>query len=349
MASQERPRPTKRKYRRPPSGAARPAGTHHDAPTGSPISRRQLFIIIGVILAVMLAVLAIPYYQNYIAPFNRTIITVDDQQINMRYFLERAKVSGADPMSMLQSLTNELVIKIMAPQYGIQVTETDIDQQLKIMASDGTGEISDIEFKEWYRQQLNESGVSNDQYRELVYLGLLSSRMQDYLAELVPDTAEQIHLHSITVPTYEEAQTVLDRLDAGEDFATVAREASSAPDAAETGGDMGWMPPAVSTYDTQLADLDIGEVCVIPYYSDTSSSSSTTEPDFYFIFMVSEKDSNRPLTEDHRAIIQARALELWLNNEIPNHQVSYNFNSEIYAWLNWQLQKASASQDTSNE
>ena len=83
---------------------------------------------------------------------------------------------------------------------------------------------------------------------------------------------------------------------------------------------------------------------LIPYYSESDSTATSNEPDFYFIFMVSEKDSARELTEEHRAIIQARALELWLNTEIPNHEVSYNFDSEIYAWLTWQLQKESESE-----
>ncbi len=344
MASQERSQSNKRKSRRPSPGAAQASGPRHDARAGSTVSRRQLFMVIGIIVAVMLAVLAIPYYQNYVAPFNRIIITVDDEQINMRYFLERARVAGADPMTMLQSLTNELVIKIMAPQYGIQVTEADVDQELRSLASDGTGDISDIEFKEWYRQQLNETGISDARYREMVAISLLTGRLQAYLAEGVPTTAEQVHLHSITVLDYEEAQAVMARLEAGEDFATVARETSTAADVEETGGDLGWLPPTVSTYDTQIAALEVGEVTVIPYYSDSSTGTQPAEPDFYFIFMVSEKDSARELTEEYRKIIQGRALELWLNTEIPNHQVSYNFNSEIYAWLSWQLQKESASE-----
>jgi parvulin-like peptidyl-prolyl isomerase len=312
---------------------------------GEPVlrsTRRRIFIIIGIVVVVILGIFAPFYYINYVKPFNRTIITVDNIQISMRYFLERTRLADADPLSMLESLTNELVIQIMAPQYGIQVTSADIDNYIRSMASGGTGNISDIEFEEWYRQLLNDNNVSDSQYREIVGISLLASRLQAYLAEGIPTVAEQVHLHMIVVLTYEEAQAVETRLEAGEDFATVAREVSIDSGVEENGGDQGWLSPVIlSDYQSLIEALDIGEVsAIIPYYSQASSSSSST-PSAYYIFMVSEKDSARQLTEEHRQILQARALELWLKEEIPNHAVTYNFSSEIYAWINWQLEKDS--------
>jgi hypothetical protein len=308
-------------------------------------SRRQRFMIVGIVIIVILAILAIPFYQHYIAPFNRTIITADNLQISMRYFLERTQLAGSDPLTMLESLTNELVIKIMAPQYGIQVTDTDIEKELRDMASGGTGNVSDVEFNEWYRQMLNDNKASDSQFREIVGISLLSSRLQEYLAERVPTVAEQVHLHMIVVQEYEEAQNAVARLEAGEDFATVAREVSIDTTSKDNGGDLGWVPPAISVYEEQIAALEINETSpIMPYYSQTTTTATSTEPDVCYIFMVSEKDSSRPLTEEHRQILQARALELWLVAEIPNHNITYNFNSEIYAWLNWQLEKSSGEQ-----
>lgn len=231
----------------------------------------------------------------------------------------------------------------MAPQYGIQVTDDDVDQELKNMASDGTGDISDVEFKEWYRQQLNDNNMSDSQYRELVYINLLTSRLHAYLAERVPTVVEQVHLHVIVVQTYEEAQKVEERLKAGEDFATVAREVSIDSSAKENGGDQGWLSPVIlSDYQSLIEALDIGEVSTpIAYYSQTDTTTTSTEPDMWYIFMVSEKDSARQLDDNQMAILQALALELWLKEEIPNHAITYNFNSEIYTWLNWQLEKDS--------
>jgi len=346
VSSKEKSRANKKKTGKSLGEPVPVSGRHHE-PGAKDVkrSRRQIFIIVGIVVAVILGIFAPFYYLNYVKPFNRTIITVDNVQISMRYFLERTRLANSDPLSMLDSLTSELVIKIMAPQYGIQVTDADIDSALRSMASGGTGDISDIEFEEWYRQMLNDNKVSDSLYREIVGASLLASRLQTYLAERVPTVAEQVHLHMIVVLSYEEAQAAEARLEAGEDFATVAREVSIDSGAKENGGDQGWLPPLMlSDYQSLVEALDIGEVsAIIPYYSSSSqsTSSSSSTPSAYYIFMVSEKDSARQLTEEHRQILQARALELWLLAEIPNHTITYNFNSEIYAWINWQLEKSS--------
>jgi parvulin-like peptidyl-prolyl isomerase len=345
MPKKERPRSNKKTTGKQLSESAPVSGRRHELRSETiqkSRSRRQLFIIVGIIVVVILGILAIPYYQNYIAPFNQTVITVDNVQISMKYFLERTRLAGSDPMSMLQTLTEEQVIKLMAPQYGIQVTGTDIDQKLRNMASDGTGDISDIEFREWYRQQLNTNKVSDSQYRELVSISLLTSRLQAYLAERIPTVAEQVHLHMIAVLTYEEAQKVEERLKAGEDFASVAREVSIDTSSKDKGGDLGWLPPAVSVFADQITALEVNKISPpMAYYSQTQATTGTQTPDFYYILMVSEKDSARQVDDNYMEILKARALELWLPGEIQNHVIKYNFNSEIYAWVNWQLQKSS--------
>lgn len=340
MYSKKKPRPNSRKTVK-KSGAAAPASgsSHEPGAKGVKISRRQLFLIIGIVVVVILGILAIPWYQNYIAPFNRTIINVDGTEVSARYFLDRSRLAESDPMTMLDALTNEMVIKIMAPQYGIQVTEDDIDQTLRSIASGGSGDLSDIEFEEWYRQQLNDYQISNEMYREIVYLNLLTAQLNSYLVEHMSTVADQVHLHIIAVTDYEAAQDAFARIEAGEDFADVAEEVSIDASAAD-GGDLGWIPPVIiPDYGYLIASLEVNEpTSPLAYYSDSTTSST---PSAYYIFMVSEKESGRELDEDHLAILQSMALDLWLDEEIPKHEITYNFNSEIYAWLNWQLEKSS--------
>ncbi len=312
-------------------------------------SRRRRFIAVGVVIIVIFGILTVTFYQNYISPFNRTIITADNLQISMRYFLDRTRLAGSDPLTMLETLTNELVMRITAPKYGIQVTDADIENELRNMASGGTGNVSDVEFNEWYRQVLNDNKASDSQYREIVGINLLSRRLQEYLAERVPTAMEQVHLHVIAVQSFEEAQDVLVRLEAGEDFATLAREVSIETASKDGGGDLGWLPPAISNYAEQIAALDVNEVSdPLPYYSQTSSSpSGTLTPSYYYIFIVSEKDSARELSEENLAVLKSLALELWLREEVPKHEVRYyglyggGFDSKTSTWINRQLQKSS--------
>ena len=300
--------------------------------------RSHLFIVIGAAVIVALGIMAVPYYQNYVAPFNMAVVTVDDTQISMRYFLKRIKLSGSDPMTVLNNLTGEQVIKLAAPQYGIQVTDADIDKQLRSMAGGGVDNISEAELREWCRQQLNENNLSDSQYRDLVRTDLLASRLQGYLAKRTPTLAERVHLNAIVVQTYEEAQKVVARLKAGESFSSVAREVSIDTSSKDKGGDLGWLPPAVLPFSAQISVLNINEVSEpIPYSSKPMSSFSPA--DEYLILMVSEKDSLRQLDANDLKILQSRALELWLPGEIQKHSIKYNMNSEILSWVERQLQK----------
>ncbi|GAJ14605.1 unnamed protein product, partial [marine sediment metagenome] len=118
----------------------------------------------------------------------------------MAYFIKRARLAtGAQDAisSTLQGLTDELLIKQGAPRYGIEATPEDIDQELRRIARGESETISESEFKEWYRQQLNESKLSNSEYRDLIYTGLLAAHLYGYLAERVPTVTEHVHLHAI--------------------------------------------------------------------------------------------------------------------------------------------------------
>jgi len=236
--------------------------------------RRTTYIIIAsVVVAVILIIFGFFYNQEYVAPFRRTIITVDSTSIDMGYFLKRTRLAGADPFVMLNTLTNELLIKQGAPRYVGEVTPEDIERELRRIARGGSETISESEFKEWYRQQLNETEFSESEYREIVHTSLLAARLHEYLAERVPTVAEQVHLHIILLETYEDAEKIRARWEAGEDFADLAREVSLDEESREKGGDLGWFPRGVLPPGLDYAAFNLSTDNVsepLPYASDPS-------------------------------------------------------------------------------
>jgi peptidyl-prolyl cis-trans isomerase C len=66
----------------------------------------------------------------------------------------------------------------------------------------------------------------------------------------------------ILVATAEEAQAVIDRLNAGEDFADLARELSTDPGSGTNGGQLGWFGPGamVAPFEEAVASLAAGEI-----------------------------------------------------------------------------------------
>jgi len=300
--------------------------------------RRTAIIVASVVIVLILIIVGVSLYINA-APFRRIIITVDDITINMDYFLKRIRLADVDAMQMLDTLTNELLIRIEAPKYVAEVSPEDVNQELKRIASGGGETISESEFKEWYRQLLNEIDLSDSEYKELVADDLLTTRLQEYLGERVPTVAEQVHLHAIVAETEEDAKKIRARWEAGEDFADLAQEVSLDEQSKEEGGNIGWLPRGILPYgfDEVVFSLAIGDVSEPMLYI----SDYTSEEIFYYLFMVSEKADAREIDEGPLQILKAGALDEWLVKvkEMKLHETKWDFNSEIYAWINWQLSK----------
>lgn len=323
-----------------PSGKklARKAPSSKPEDTGQK-PRRTGLILVLVVLVIIAIGIVIGWYLVYVQPLQITIIVVGEDTINADYFIRRAMLDptgSSDPMVMLETLTNELLIKQGAPRYGFTVTPEDIDEELRAIARGGSETISESEFKEWYRQQLNETNLSDAEFRELVHINLLAQRLYEYLAERVPTVTEQVHLHMIVVEEYEEALAIKERLDAGEDFADVAREVSIHEESRENSGDIGWFPYGVleDSVSWIASDLEIGEA------SDPLRTSETT----YNIFMVSERAAAMEVDEDSMEILQARVLDDWITEEHKSVKVEFHgrnngFDSETYNWIIWQISR----------
>jgi len=303
--------------------------------------RRTAFIIASVVIVLILVIVGVSLYLNA-APFRRIIITVDDTSINMDYFLKRTLLAGDDPMVMLQWLTNEQLIKIEAPRYVAEVSPEDIDQELRRVASGESGTISESEFKEWYRQILNENDLSDSEYKEIVTTILLTARFHEYLAERVPTVVEQVHLYAIVVKTYEDAEKIRARWEAGEDFADLAREVSLDEVSGEKGGDLGWLPRGIlaSGLDEVVFNLIIDDVSEPLVYA----ADPTAEEMFYYLLMVTEKADAREVDEGPLQMLKAKALDDWLLAEMKFHEVEWyglknGFDSETNNWIHWQLSK----------
>jgi parvulin-like peptidyl-prolyl isomerase len=302
--------------------------------------RRTAFIIASIVIVLILTIVGVSVYLNT-APFRRTIITVDDTSINMDYFLKRTKLANADPMVMLEVLTNEQLIKIGAPRYVAEVSPEDVDQELRRIASGKSKTISESEFKEWYRQLLNEIGLSNSEYKEFVATNLLATRFHEYLAERVPTVAEQIYLHAILLDT-EDMEKIWKKVDEGEDLNKLATEIWQDKQSEGKVEYSGWLPRGVlgPGFDQVAFNLTIGDVSAPLLVGELSQ----TEESDYFIIMVSEKADAREVDEDSLQVLKAKVLDAWLLEEIKFHEIGWHglkngFNSETYAWINWQLTK----------
>ena len=321
--------------------------------SGDSQNRRTAIILAGVVLVLILAIVGIIGYPIYVAPFRRTIITVDNVTIRMDYFLKRIKLSGSDPIGMISQLTNDQIVKLGAPQYGISVTPQDIDQNLRSIfqgqSGNASGTPSEPEFKEWYRQRINESGLSDAEYRDIITIEIFRSRLQGYLADIMPKSAEHVHLYVITVATQKEAENIRARWAAGANFTDLAKELSLDTAAGQNGGELGWFPKGgvlTSQIEFQAFELSTGNVSEpLPMISEEQQSDGSTAPTIvgYNLLLVTER-ANRELDANALQVLRSKVVDDWISTQRENYNIKWQglhngFDSETYAWIKYQMAK----------
>lgn len=311
--------------------------------------KRVIAIVVTVFIALIALIIGVNHYFSEDQKFYRiNVIQVDDISVSMDYFVRRCFASGMDPMSALTGMTRELILKKQAEINELTISDQAVDARIMENAAGESGTMSQSEYREWLRQRLNETRLSEKEYKDIVRTSLISETFYDAITRITPTTGQQVYLHAIVTDTQEDAEKIKTRIDAGEDFATLATELSIDSATREVGGEVGWVPRSVafeSRYDTLLFEqLEIGAVSDPQAYYDTSSGDSSTYVTRYLLFMLSDKAENSEIDEKYHETIYSNAFETWIGEIMSDYTIKYNgikngFDSETYSWINWQIQK----------
>lgn len=303
--------------------------------------RLRTIILAAVVIAIVGTTAGIAIYRDRIAPFNTVIIAVNGVEIDMRYFLTRLNFSGEESMSLLSTLTQEEILKQLAPEppYNIILSEEDVDDFAKDVAKGDAETIPEEEYREWYRQMVNESGFSEATYRDLLRTSLLQLRMQEYLSAQLPTVADQVYVNIIALgqDDYPLGTELKERIDAGEDFAALSAEYSVDPQLKANSGKFGWFPEGAldNPLGSTAFDLEIGE-CSDAFFADD---------DLVVLVMVSEKEEDREISEQSMNLLRSKVLDKWYNEQFRKHDVEFHgfkgggYDSETDAWVQWQLMR----------
>jgi parvulin-like peptidyl-prolyl isomerase len=282
--------------------------------------------------------------------------STDGSQVYLKQIVDQQKQQIQQAQQELifsvpdQLIANEL-IRQETERRGISVTPSDMDTALRDMFQPAPQEpITDtattiptptaIPANAWqqnYKQYLTTLGVSDAEYRQIALLpGLQRERLQVVLSETMATSAEQIRVSHIVTDTQDVAKAILARVQAGEDFAALARELSGDAATVEIGGDLGWYPRQILSgefgpyVETAAWSLQTGEVVSAPVQSYTG----------YEIFKVTDRDGNRLLDSDKLMQLQTSALDTWLTPQMTSPAVQRFLDSEIQLWVQAQVTKA---------
>lgn len=156
-----------------------------------------------------------------------------------------------------------------------------------------------------YLKQLTAVNIPERILRNLYRANLLQKKMFDLITADIAPVQEQVWARHILVATEDEAKTVLDRLNKGEDWSAVAAQVSIDSSNATTGGDLGWFPRGimVKEFEDAAFALGIGEISQ-PVKTDNG----------YHIIQVIDHQQDRPLTASILDQAKQAAWSKWLTD-----------------------------------
>jgi parvulin-like peptidyl-prolyl isomerase len=201
---------------------------------------------------------------------------------------------------VLDSMIEQVLIGQAATQEGVAISEEELEATIQQNIEEGGGQAS---FEEW----LQASDLTYEDFREEIRFQLLAMTIFEQVTSSVPTTAEQVHARHILVETEEEAQAILTRLQAGEDFAALARQYSQDENTKEAGGDLGFF------HEGQLISPEVEEAAFALLPGQTSE---VVQSQFgYHLVQVLEKSPDRPLSTELLNALKEQAFAQWMQEQ----------------------------------
>ena len=248
--------------------------------------RHIIIIAVAIFLAGILGYVGYGYYNSEIKPFHEIVIEVNDTSFNMDYYVKTfdAYTKGMESSRlyyMPDIITNQIVqdelIRQGANSLGIEVTDKEIDKEIE------------------------ENELPKDRiYCDIVAVGLLGEKLQEYFDSELPDTMEQAHVQVMLVESQEMADAVMAKIESSGNFTALVDEFSCNP---QIEGDLGWLPREL------MPQSLIGEVAFSLEPGETSKiyDQSATKNVGYWLIEVTDKNEEKG--------IQARAMLLGSEQE----------------------------------
>ncbi|MGQ9468014.1 MAG: peptidylprolyl isomerase [Anaerolineae bacterium] len=200
---------------------------------------------------------------------------------------------------ILDWMIEQVLIEQAAAGMGITVSEEEVDAAVAQIVQDAGSE-------EAFRERLERSGMTLQDLRAQLRAELLRARVLEHVQATVPEQAEQVHARHILVDTRERAEALLSQIQAGADFAQLARQYSQDESTRDAGGDLGWFPRGV---------LLAPEVEEAAFSLQAGQVSPVVQSQFgYHIVQTLERKQDEPIRPDHRQWLQDQAAQSWLES-----------------------------------
>ncbi len=229
----------------------------------------------------------------------------DYQRELQRYQIVKESSEQTNPVEnpeqyVLDQLINKMLILRAANQNGCIADQNHVQEDWENLLNQlPEGQTID----DW----LTIRGYSEEEFKIVLANSILEVCQIQIVADAAPDAVEQIKARQILLSDRNLADAVINQLEVGVEFATLAYQYDSV-----TGGDLGWFPQGYllqPQVDEAVFALQPG------HFSDVIES----ELGFHIVYVYARED--HPLSLDARKGIQLKAIEDWLQAERDNAEI----------------------------
>ncbi len=268
------------------------------------ITRRNL-LMLGIAVILVLATVFFVTRTDYVASVNGEKISKDELY---DLLVSQYGVDGVDQLII------DKIIEIEAKKENISVTQEEIDKEMTEYMDSYGGEDIFNQMLEMYN--VNVSDIEESMQSSLVIEKLLEKRisitdeeMETYFEENKDSFAEEekVQASHILVEDEKTAKEIVEKLEAGEDFADLAKEYSTDEESSENGGDLGFFGRGemVQEFEDAVFALEVGEL----------SEPVKTEYGYHIIKLVDKQEAKEAVFEDVKEEIKSTLLDSKIQDE----------------------------------
>jgi parvulin-like peptidyl-prolyl isomerase len=232
---------------------------------------------------------------------NGESLTVSEFQIQVAEFKSAQTalgktVSDADASkTVLEDMIAQILLAQAARTAGFNLTDSALQSRVDALTSQLGG-------PEQLAAWESGHGYTEAALRITLKRSIEAAWMRDKIITAVPRTAEQVHVQQILLYNADDAQAVLNQLQGGADFDSIAVLYDP-----NTRGELGWFPKGYllePKIEEAAFSLEVGQI----------SGVIQTEAG-YNIIKVLERDAQHPLSPDAYLAMQELALKEWISQQ----------------------------------
>ena len=282
-------------------------------------NKKVYLTILGVILIVMALLFGTAFNKD-------TVASVDGETITKGELYDvMVKQYGQDSLSYL---IDNKIVDVVAEKENVKISDEDVDAKMKGFIEANGGEES-------FHDALEQSGMTEKDieteivnYLKLVKLlesevDITDEEMKTYFEENKDsfNESEQVEASHILVEKKETANEVREKLEAGEDFAELAKEYSIDTSNAENGGELGYFSKGtmVEEFENIAFSTKVGDI----------SNPVKTDYGYHIIHVTDKKEAKEVNFEDHKEEIKQTLFDQEISTEYSTWIIEQREKLEI--------------------